>query len=149
LLHTLAEVFSGNRKRFKELWIDKSDYDFPFHPVISLSMSLSSPTTAKLEENLTNKIIRIADKFHVKIDYLNDKFKGSLATSYFGNLLNEVSNKFETEVVVLIDEYDAPVTRNMSNLAVAEGNAKFLHDFFASLKDILFLRLFTLPLSPV
>jgi hypothetical protein len=45
-LHTLTDLFSGNRKRFKGLWIDKSDYDFPFQPVISLSMSLSSPTTA-------------------------------------------------------------------------------------------------------
>jgi hypothetical protein len=43
--------------------------------------------------------------------------------------------KTKTEVVVLIDEYDAPVTRNMDNLEVAKANAIILHDFFAMLKD--------------
>jgi hypothetical protein len=45
-----------------------------------------------------------------------------------------LSRKSGSQIVVLIDEYDAPVTRNMDNPVVAEANAKILHDFFATLK---------------
>ncbi|MDR1577054.1 MAG: AAA family ATPase, partial [Deltaproteobacteria bacterium] len=44
LLNTLEELFSGNRESFKGLFIDRSDYDFPKLPVISLSLSLEAFT---------------------------------------------------------------------------------------------------------
>jgi hypothetical protein len=47
----------------------------------------------------------------------------------------ETKTKSQANVVVLIDEYDAPVTRNMDNKEVAKQNAKILHDFFAILKN--------------
>ncbi|MDR1870512.1 MAG: AAA family ATPase, partial [Deltaproteobacteria bacterium] len=37
LLSVFKELFSGRRERFKGLWIDQSDYDFPEVPVIHLS----------------------------------------------------------------------------------------------------------------
>ncbi|MDR1657253.1 MAG: AAA family ATPase, partial [Deltaproteobacteria bacterium] len=40
LLSTIEELFSGQRQHFEGLWIDKSDYDFPRHPVIHLSLSM-------------------------------------------------------------------------------------------------------------
>jgi hypothetical protein len=41
-------------------------------------------------------------------------------------------------VVVLIDNYDTPVTRNVDNLELAIANAKFLHDFFATSNESIF-----------
>jgi hypothetical protein len=53
---------------------------------------------------------------------------------YFEGLIEALYEKYKTKVVVLIDEYDAPVTRNMKDQTVALSNADILHTFFASLK---------------
>ena len=40
LISTLQELFSGNKKLFKDLWICKeSDYEWKEHPVIKLDFS--------------------------------------------------------------------------------------------------------------
>ena len=39
MISTLEQIFKGNRKLFKGLAIDKSDYDWKSHPVIRLDMS--------------------------------------------------------------------------------------------------------------
>ncbi|MDR1050948.1 MAG: AAA family ATPase [Deltaproteobacteria bacterium] len=128
LLTTIQELFSGNRERFRELWIDSSDYDFPKHPVLLLSLSTSANTPELLETNLRKKLTQIARTAKVEVGYDSPDI-------CFGNLINELYNLDNSKVVVLIDEYDAPVTRNMDNPEVAQANAKILHDFFAVLKD--------------
>ncbi|MDR0622331.1 MAG: AAA family ATPase, partial [Deltaproteobacteria bacterium] len=40
LLNTIKELFSGNSELFKDLWIGRSGYGFPKHPVLSLTMSM-------------------------------------------------------------------------------------------------------------
>jgi hypothetical protein len=65
----VEELFSGNRKRFKGVWIDKSDYDFPYHPVIYLSMSFRSTSEALLETELSNNLLDIAEEYDVNIVY--------------------------------------------------------------------------------
>jgi hypothetical protein len=54
---------------------------------------------------------------------------------YLGSLIQALKKQYNSSVVVLVDEYDAPVTRHMDNQKLAETNAGVLHDFFASLKD--------------
>ncbi|MDR0620710.1 MAG: AAA family ATPase [Deltaproteobacteria bacterium] len=131
LLSTIKEVFSGNRQRFKNLWIGQSDYDFPKHPVLSLSMSMSSESPEILKTNLLCLLRNKANKAKISI-------KAPTPDTYFANLIEALYEKYglkdDSGVVVLIDEYDAPVTRNMDNLEVAQANAKILHDFFAVLK---------------
>src|SRR5579863_6662205 len=39
LISTLKELFFGNRKLFKGLWIDSSDYQWTTHPVIHLDFA--------------------------------------------------------------------------------------------------------------
>jgi hypothetical protein len=56
-------------------------------------------------------------------------------TDYLENLVIALQKTANSEVVLLIDEYDAPVTRNMGNQELALANAKVLHDFFAALKN--------------
>ncbi|MDR2141509.1 MAG: ATP-binding protein [Deltaproteobacteria bacterium] len=129
LLFTLAELFSGNRERFKGLWIDRSDYDFPRIPVLYLSLSQESESPAILKANLLGDLKRIADKAN-----LARKVEGITPGAYFGNLVQALTEESKNEIAVLIDEYDAPVTRNMDNLKIATANAKILHDFFATLK---------------
>ncbi|MDR1164779.1 MAG: AAA family ATPase [Deltaproteobacteria bacterium] len=128
LLTTIKELFSGNRERFKGLWIDSSDYDFPERPVLLLSLSMLAETPENFKAQLLSKLNDIAVAANVKV---NNDFPDLC----FGSLIKALYNRYESEVVVLIDEYDAPVTRNMGNLKVAQANAEILHAFFAILKD--------------
>ncbi|MDR2197984.1 MAG: AAA family ATPase [Deltaproteobacteria bacterium] len=129
LLHTLNELFTGNRKRFKGLWIDDSNYDFPKHPVIPLTLTMDASNTELLKANIINELKAIAKKEEVDV-------YGLTPDMYFGELITALHDKFNTKVVVLIDEYDAPVSNYISNLELAEANAKILHNLFASLKKL-------------
>jgi hypothetical protein len=129
LLYTLNELFSSDRERFKGLWIDQSDYDFQKRPVLFLSLSSRSNDTEKLELNILNKLRSIAIAANLEVD-------GATPDMYISNLIQALYRKNSSKVVVLIDEYDAPVTRCMGEPEVAAANANVLHDFFAILKDV-------------
>jgi hypothetical protein len=43
LLDTVRELFSGDEELFKGLAIETAGYQFPRHPVISLSMAAATP----------------------------------------------------------------------------------------------------------
>jgi hypothetical protein len=128
LLSTLHELFTGNRGRFQELWIGGSDYDFLPHPVIHFSMTMESKNAEILEKSILHTLQLIAKDANLYID------EDSLIL-YLKAIILELYKKTNSKVVILIDEYDAPVTRNMENFKVAEANAKVLHNFFATLKD--------------
>jgi hypothetical protein len=127
LLDTIEELFSGNRDLFRDLWIGRSDYDFPKHPVISLSMSVDSENSDLLKANLLNDLKDIADNAGLTI-------AAPTPDTYFGKLIKALYDMTKAGVVVLIDEYDAPVTNNMHNPEVAKSNVNALHVFFSSLK---------------
>ncbi|MDR2141889.1 MAG: AAA family ATPase [Deltaproteobacteria bacterium] len=129
LLDTLKELFSGNRETFKGLWIERSDYDFPRIPVLRLTLSFRSTSPATLESNLIVELKKITDEVKPR-----QEVSGNTSDMYFDSLIRALYQESQIKIAVLIDEYDAPVTRNMANLEVAQANAEILHDFFAALK---------------
>jgi hypothetical protein len=138
LLNTLKELFSGDRTRFKDLWIGSSDYDFLKRPVISLSMSMNSRAPEILQENLLTKLRLIASNNNLTIDVDSpDVYFGALITRLY-NKATKVKAKagFNPKIAILIDEYDAPVTRMMDEPKIALANAEVLRDFYVSLKDM-------------
>jgi hypothetical protein len=64
-LHTLNELFTGNRARYKSLWIDESNYDFTRFPVIFFSLSLDSNDFETLEKNIIAKLKRITEDYDI------------------------------------------------------------------------------------
>jgi hypothetical protein len=50
-------------------------------------------------------------------------------------LVMRLAVKHDAGVVILIDEYDAPVTDHVLNLDLALANRKVMHDFFRSIKS--------------
>ncbi|MDR2436976.1 MAG: AAA family ATPase [Endomicrobium sp.] len=128
LLSTICELFTGNPERFKELWIGGSDYDFPKLPVIHLSMAVDSMSSEALEKSILCKLKTFSKRNNLDVD-------GDDTNEYFIRLIQAASKIYKSKVVVLIDEYDAPVNRRMNNLKLAQANADVLHDFFATLKE--------------
>ena len=130
LIHTLKDLFLGNHQYFNGLLIDKLGYDFPKYPVILLSFFYSAETSEELKIALTDNLNEIAGYYNIVID---EKIK-NIPDLYFRALIVALSKKADSRVVVLVDEYDAPVTKNMGNLDLAQANAKILSDFFSVLK---------------
>ncbi|MDR2142663.1 MAG: AAA family ATPase [Deltaproteobacteria bacterium] len=130
LVSTLEELFTGNRERFKGLWIDQSDYAFPRRPVISLSLELRAETPQIFEANLLASLKKIAQNAG-----LGDKVQSESPSWYFSGLVTALSEEANSKIAVLIDDVDTPITANLTNLKVAEANARKLRNLLATLKD--------------
>ncbi|MDR1036856.1 MAG: AAA family ATPase [Deltaproteobacteria bacterium] len=128
LLDTMSELFQGNRDLFKGLWIDKSDYQFEKHPVLFLDMSYDDISSSEdLKNNIKDDLEEFADEHDIK---LAKKSCGRMLKQ----LLKKLYKKNKVGTVILVDEYDSPVTRYLSNLDLAIDNRQVLHDFYLSMK---------------
>jgi hypothetical protein len=131
LVSTLEELFKGSEELFKDLYIhDKWDWNEKY-PVISLSMArLENATSDELKKDISTMIDNIAKKNNIK---LNEK--GSYVLK-FPQLIEELSDATGSKVVVLIDEYDKPITDNIDDFSLADANRKILRKFYGTLKDV-------------
>ncbi|KZX12505.1 putative AAA-ATPase [Methanobrevibacter curvatus] len=125
---TLKELFRGNKKLFKGLYIyDKWDWEETY-PVIHLDLNVDGTSSDELENSLNDLIERIARNFSVEL-------YGSNLKSRFTNLIIEIHNKYNKKLVVLIDEYDKPIIDNITNYNLAEANRETLNNFYGILKS--------------
>jgi hypothetical protein len=135
LLNTIQELFLGDRELFKNLWIYSSDYNFESHPVIKFDMSFSGESNNNiLYEKIIAKILEIGNDNNIIIR--TNELYGALS-----NLLVGLKNKYNAKVVILIDEYDYPISQYVSgdtknNVEILNNNTKLLHDFYTYLKSL-------------
>ncbi|GAA5818416.1 MAG: AAA family ATPase [Methanobrevibacter sp. CfCl-M3] len=130
LVSTLEELFKGNKELFKGLYIyDKWDWNKKYN-VISLDMSdMDNRSTEKLEIDLNNTIETIAKTNKIKLN------KEISIRKKFSNLIKELYDSNSKEVIVLVDEYDAPILDNIDNKELADTNRKMLQSFYQTLKN--------------
>ncbi|XWN34702.1 MAG: AAA family ATPase [Roseivirga sp.] len=127
-LSTLKEIFLGNKALFKGCQIHSSDYDWPVHPVLHFDLyRIASHDPTLFEEVLKRKFQALAREHQLSID-----------TSTLQEGLEGLVTGLSTHhpVVILIDEYDSPIIKNLKNLEVAERNRALLQDFFGTLKSL-------------
>jgi predicted AAA-ATPase/PD-(D/E)XK nuclease superfamily protein len=129
LVSTFAELFSGNRELFKDLWIGKhSTYDWRQYPVIQLDFSsLSVETVDEFKISLIEAINVIAEQYGLNLSQtplLNDKLL---------KLIRELSIK--NKVAILIDEYDYPLLTNLNKTETAEAIREVMKGFFTAIKS--------------
>ncbi|MDR1039590.1 MAG: AAA family ATPase [Deltaproteobacteria bacterium] len=130
LLDTIRELFQGDRELFKGLFIEnKSDYAFEKHPVLRFSMGYAKLLAKKDLEDRIEYDLRFAAK--------NERVKLSAKTygEMLGELLYGISVKYRASAVILIDEYDSPVARHISNPELASDFRDVLHEFYSALKQ--------------
>lgn len=126
MLSTLEAIFKGKKELFKGLYIDSTDYDWEKYPVIHLDFSLLDTSSAKLlKKDLANRMISIAEKYGITV-----KDSGSPKAVYL-KVISELAEI--NKVVILIDEYDNPLSRNIqsSKLQVIRDA---IRDFFDVVK---------------
>ncbi|MGE5343237.1 MAG: AAA family ATPase [Candidatus Omnitrophota bacterium] len=128
LVSTMKEVFSGNKKLFKDLKIYHA-IDWQNYPVIHFDFSALGVTpTNSLENALSKEVDKMSRKFNLPIS------EGP-SNSKFRDLIENLSNREHQPVVILIDEYDKPIIDYVTDDIQREINRSQLQDFFSILKS--------------
>ncbi|MEI6804952.1 MAG: AAA family ATPase [Myxococcaceae bacterium] len=129
LVSVLEQIFLGNRELFKGLWIDQSDYAWPKHPVLRLSMAgVDASTPKRFEENLILELHQKAKSAKINLG------KANTPASCFKTLILELAE--QGKVAVLIDEYDYPILTHLQDLKTASEMRDILKSFYGVLKDL-------------
>jgi Holliday junction resolvase-like predicted endonuclease len=131
LVSTLENFFQGKKELFKDTYIyDNWDWNEKY-PVLRISMNnLLSSSLEELKEDILLMVENIAKKNNIKLSE-----KGSYVLK-FNELIDGLSKLSNTnEIVVLIDEYDAPITDNITNTKVVDENREILQNFYNVLKN--------------
>ena len=128
-LDTLQEIFQGNAKLFKGLYIyDKWDWSQKY-PVIKISFSGDLRSQESLKENILATLKDNQEALHVRC--VNNTNIGLCLKE----LIKRVYEKHDQHVVVLIDEYDKAILDNLDQMDIAIQNRESIKSFYAVLKD--------------
>ena len=127
-ISTLQELYSGSKELFRGLWIeDKWDWSRK-HPVIRLSFTSIGFQSLGLAAALNQELNNQAKAFNVSLE--NEGNAGK-----FKELVTKLAQ--ENKVVVLIDEYDAPIINYLGKeIDKAYQNRELLKEFYTVLKDL-------------
>ncbi|XWN35623.1 MAG: AAA family ATPase [Roseivirga sp.] len=126
-LSTLKEIFRGNKELFKGYHIYNSHYDWQPYPVLHLDFSeILNESTQDLKDSLKRTLAAIATDHETRVEVPS-------AQEGLKYLIKALSK--EQRVVILIDEYDAPLIDHLKRPEVAEANRELLRSFYRVLKS--------------
>ncbi len=129
LVSIFRYLFLGKKELFKDLYLGKeTDYNFEAYPVLQFNFSNYGHQVENLEAHLSGEIQQYAKDFEIELNMLSLSLQ-------FQSLIEGISSKGKP-VVLLIDEYDKPITDFLTEYQKAKVNQKILRDFFSPLKDL-------------
>jgi hypothetical protein len=126
LLSTLKAVFEGRKELFKGLWLEHK-HDFQIRPVIRLDFS-------RLDYQVQSLEVALLHSFRLSAKEYNLELHSESAKSAFEELILELSKI--KKVVVLIDEYDQPITDTLFEPEKRYIHQETLKSVFGILKPL-------------
>ncbi len=130
LVSTLKSYFEGCKDLFKGLAMEKLETEWTQYPVIHMSMSLGKHMEKEQLERYLGNVMDWCERYHKMPKTQGDP------NARLTNLVMDLYEKTGKQVVVLIDEYDAPlldVAHEEENLPVLR---KVMRNFYSPLKDL-------------
>ena len=129
LVSTLKALFEGKKHLFKGLYIEDK-WEWQAYPVIRIDFSAVSylESVERFKESLAFILNDIA------FDYNLTLHTGDYKTLLW-SLIKQLHRKFQQPVIVLIDEYDKPITDFIDNPIRVEEHRQILKDFYTTLKS--------------
>jgi PAS domain-containing protein len=109
LLSTLGAIYEGKKHLFTGLWIE-NQHDFKPRPIICLDFSLINSEQGRLEASVLRSLRRTAEQYH--IHNFTDNFTPKPDLNSPRDALEDLIYALAKidKVVILIDEYDKPIT---------------------------------------
>ena len=130
LTSTFDAYFSGRKDLFKGLAIEKLEKEWTEYPVLHFTLAMAKMGTVEdLFNQINNQLARMERKYGVVCD-------GDDITTRFYNLVTNLYGKTSKQVVVLIDEYDAPLITVLHDPERLEKMRTALQSFYSPLKDL-------------
>ncbi|MDR1041919.1 MAG: AAA family ATPase [Deltaproteobacteria bacterium] len=143
LLDTIQQIFEGRRELFAGLDIERKAGDFSWKnfPVIRINMNTVEVEPVDFQADLISKLKLFADSYGVKIK--QTKIAGAISDLIMKISIKYTVPKNETDrrvnigaknVVLLIDEYDFPILKNLRDPTKIEQMRSMLYGFYSSIK---------------
>ena len=129
LVSTLQAYFEGRRELFKGLYIDGVEKEWTAYPVLRFSMALAKHMDVeRLNRYLDNILKDEEDKWGVTAPAADANFR-------LKKLIETAHAQTGRKVVVLIDEYDAPLLDVAHKKDSLEDLRQVMRNFYSPLKD--------------
>ena len=137
-LNMLQLICRGNESRelFVGTEIYRSNYSWPKYSVLYFDFGDLNYQRRQFEDDLMRLLIEMQNKYHIRP-------RLSLHTTELSNLIQQIDLGRQREVVVLVDNYDAPITRCLpEDPDTAAENYRLVREFLECLQSLdVYLRL--------
>ena len=140
-ISALKALFEGRRDLFRGLAIDKSDWTWQTHPVIHFRFNeLRTESVEAFEESFVpyvkGRLQEAGYAYDDSIPYSNN-FANAIERLYAKSCEDNAKDpEYKGEgVVILIDEYDAPVGHALDDIPKAEAIRARMSSLYAQMKD--------------
>ena len=129
LTSTMESYFKGDKELFKSLKIESLEKEWKQYPVIHLDLSIAKgqDSPEELRDTLMWMLEPLTDVYGKKD---SETTPGKLLTG----IMKRAGQKFGSQVVVLIDEYDAPLLDVLHDSKTLDGMRKVMQEFYQPLK---------------
>jgi hypothetical protein len=126
LISTLENLFQGNKELFEGLYI-YDQWEWGEYPVITIDWTvINHLTPEKMEDSLVICLKKIAQNYQITLE-------SKSAVDCFRDLIEALHKTTGQNVVILIDEYDKPVTAHLIDEHL-ETIKIAVHDFYQVMK---------------
>ncbi|MDR1096878.1 MAG: AAA family ATPase, partial [Tannerella sp.] len=127
LVSTLEAIFKGKKELFEGLYIyDK--WKWEEYPVIKIDWTgINHSTPEEMKKDLVLYLKKIAENYQITLE-------AESAVSCFRDLIEALHKKTGKDAIILIDEYDKPVTSHLSDSCL-DTIKTFIHDFYQVMKS--------------
>ncbi|GHV33979.1 ATPase AAA [Synergistales bacterium] len=128
---TFDALFSGKKELFKGLAAEEffERPDYRTYPVVRLDMS-----NVTMNMGIGSLISSMMDRMKGNAEGLGVKISEVSPGEAFFSLLQQTSEKYNTRVVVLVDEYDSPILTNIDSPDKIEEAREILRDIYKRIK---------------
>lgn len=128
LLSTIEAYFQGRRDLFRGLAIDSLTEEWEPHPVLHIDLNVQKYDSAgSVDEILDSCLRKWEAEYDVKV------VSGSISLR-FGDVIEAAHAKTGRKVVILVDEYDKPLTESILDEELSDELRSTLRAFYGNLK---------------
>ena len=128
-IDTLQDIFEAKKELFEDLYIyDKWDWDTSY-PVIKLSFSGDLRSSKAVKKNIISTLKSNQKRLDVQCDDIEDY------GICFKELIENTYEKYNQQIVVLVDEYDKAILDNIDQIDIAREVREIIKSLYTILKD--------------